>query len=145
MTKDFNFIKNILIALFMCLAVACTTVNDGKDNDDSGNKDNDSKNENVSHGGKKYGSRMEALTALFDNTTLGVITLTISEDQWEQMISNTNNKKKDSYVKTDFEYKKDGAVYKMSEIGIRNRGNSTYRPPEDNGGIATSSFQIKIS
>lgn len=144
MTKDFNFIKNILIALFMCLAVACTTGNDGKDNDDSGNKDNDSKNENVSQGGKKYGSRMEALTALFDNTTLGTITLTISEDQWKQMISNTNNKKKDSYVKADFEYKKDGAVYKMSEIGIRNRGNSTYRPPEDNGKLQQAHFRLKF-
>lgn len=100
MTKDFNFIKNILIALFMCLAVACTTGNDGKDNEDSGNKNNeDSKNENVSQGGKKYGSRMEALTALFDNTTLGTITLTISEDQWKQMISNTNNKKKGQLCK----------------------------------------------
>ena len=151
MTKDFNFIKNILIALLLCFAVACTTTdkeNNGNDSNNSNNGGNNNGdnggNNNGDNGGKKYGSRMEALTALFDNTTLGTITLTISEDQWEQMISNTNNKKKDSYVKTDFEYKKDGAVYKMSEIGIRNRGNSTYRPPEDNGKLQQAHFRLKF-
>lgn len=146
MTKDFNFIKNILITLFMCFAVACTTGNDGKDNEDSGNKNNeDSKNENVSHGGKKYGSRMEALTALFDNTTLGTITITIAEDQWEQMAKYAKAKNKDEYVKADFKYEKDGAVYKMSEIGIRNRGNTSYRPAiDDSGKLQQAHFRLKF-
>lgn len=121
MTKDFNFIKNILIALLLCFAVACTTTdkenngndsnnsnNGGNNNGDNGGNNNvdNGGNNNGDNGGKKYGSRMEALTALFDNTTLGTITLTISEDQWEQMISNTNNKKKDSYVRLILNIKK---------------------------------------
>ena len=137
-----TLIWKILIVFLLCFAVACTV--DGRNDSDKNGSENSGGNNGSDNGGnngsdngggnngggnssdKNYGSRSEALEALFDNTTLGVITLTITEDQWEQMISNTNNGKKDSYVKADFQYEKDGAVYKMSEIGIRNRGNSTY-------------------
>ena len=149
-----TFIKNILIALLLCFAVACTTTDKENNGNDSNNSNNGGNNggggsssggANVSMSGKDYASRMQALEALFKNTTLGTITITIAEDQWEQMISNTNNGKKDSYVKADFQYEKDGAVYKMSEIGIRNRGNSTYRAPADkNGNLQQAHFRLKF-
>lgn len=141
-----NLIWRVLIVFLLCFAFGCTI--DGENN--NGNDSNNSNNGGNNGGGnnssdKNYGSRSEALEALFDNTTLGVITLTITEDQWEQMISNTNNGKKDSYVKADFQYEKDGAVYKMSEIGIRNRGNSTYRAPADNNGnLQQAHFRLKF-
>ena len=155
-----TLIWKILIVFLLCFAVACTVDgrNDSDKNgsDNGGNNGNDNGGNNGSDNGggnngggnssdKNYGSRSEALEALFDNTTLGVITLTITEDQWDQMISNTNNGKKDSYVKADFKYEKDGAVYQMSEIGIRNRGNSTYRAPADkNGNLQQAHFRLKF-
>ena len=98
-----TFIKNILIALLLCFAVACTTADKENNGNDSNNSNNGGNNggggsssggANVSMSGKDYASRMQALEALFKNTTLGTITITIAEDQWKQMISNTNNGKK---------------------------------------------------
>ena len=148
-----TLIWKILIVFLLCFAVACTV--DGRNDSDKNGSENSGGNNGSDNGGgnngggnssdKNYGSRSEALEALFDNTTLGVITLTITEDQWDQMISNTNNGKKDSYVKADFKYEKDGAVYQMSEIGIRNRGNSTYRAPADkNGNLQQAHFRLKF-
>lgn len=150
-----TLIWKILIVFLLCFAVGCTV--DGRnDSDNNGNENSDGSNggdnggsnnggSNNNSSNKNYGSRSEALEALFDNTTLGVITLTITDDQWKQMAEYAKVKNKDEYVKTDFKYEKNGHVYEMKEIGIRNRGNTSYRPAiSDSGKLQQAHFRLKF-
>ena len=157
-----TLIWKILIVFLLCFTVACTV--DGRNDSDKNGSENSGGNNGSDNGGnngndngggnngggnssdKNYGSRSEALEALFDNTTLGVITLTITEDQWEQMAEYAKAKNKDEYVKADFKYEKGNHVYEMKEIGIRNRGNTSYRPAiSDSGKLQQAHFRLKFN
>ena len=85
---------------------------------------------------------LEKLDNLFDNTSLGKITINISIDEWNKLLVNSRNERlKDDYVKADckfeksfnYENKKYKVKYNINEIGIRVRGGSeSYQPPEKN-------------
>ena len=85
---------------------------------------------------------LEKLDNLFDNTSLGKITINISIDEWNKLLVNSRNERlKDNYVKADckfeksfnYENKKYKVKYNINEIGIRVRGGSeSYQPPEKN-------------
>lgn len=87
-------------------------------------------------------NNLEKLDNLFDNTSLGKITLNISVNEWNQLLTNSRNDKlKDNYVKADckfeksfnYDNKKYKVQYNINEIGIRIRGGSeSYQPPEKN-------------
>ncbi|MCH5150727.1 MAG: hypothetical protein J1G30_08675, partial [Spirochaetales bacterium] len=50
-------------------------------------------------------NNLEKLDNLFDNTSLGKITLNISVNEWNQLLTNSRNDKlKDNYVKADCKF-----------------------------------------
>ncbi len=147
MNINFTFIRNLFFAFLICIVAACTTDSDSN----SGNANNNNSGNGSNNSGtnikdiEKAVTRSEALDELFNNMNLGTITLTVAQDQWEQLINNTNSKKKSVYVKSDFKYEKNGKTYEMNDIGIRNRGNSSYRAPVDeSGNLQQAHFKLKF-
>lgn len=76
------------------------------------------------------------LSYLFDLDDLPVITLRITEDDWNQYLTNfDNNPNNGLYVPAAFTMQKgDGRVYYRDSIGLRPRGNTSRRRPEGNAG-----------
>ena len=150
MNTNFTFIRHFFITFLICFAIACTPTTDSgtnkTNNDDKENSGANSNNQASSSDIEKAVTRSEALNELFDNTTLGIITLTITQDQWDKMVSNTKSgNKKTVYVKSDFKYEKNGKTYEMNDIGVRNRGNSSYRAPvDDSGNLQQAHFKLKF-
>lgn len=148
MTINFTFFKNFFIAFLICFAVACTTDN-ANNSENTGNNNNSNSSGNNSGADskdiEKAVTRSEALDELFNNTNLGSITLTVTQDQWDQLVRYSNNKNKTDYVKGNLKYEKNGKTYEMNDIGIRNRGNSSFRAPVDNNGnLQQAHFKLKF-
>ncbi|MBQ3922423.1 MAG: CotH kinase family protein [Spirochaetales bacterium] len=88
---------------------------------------------------KRTTSRTDALNALYKNTTLGTVELTFTDANWNKLLQNYNPsgsyvslaKNRKLYSACDFVYTKDGKTYTMSNIGVKNRGNSSYRSGEN--------------
>lgn len=144
MNINLTFFKNLFVAFLICFAVACT--NDTPNNNSNNNSGNNNGNSgNNGSNSDKIAARNKALDELFDNTKLGTITLTIAQNQWEQLVSYSKNGDKTNYVKGDFKYEKNGKTYEMNEIGIRNRGNLSFRPPVDeDGNLQQAHFKLKF-
>lgn len=144
MNTNFTFIRTFFIALLICFVTACAIDNGNKESNSSSGINNSNTGASSSDTEKAV-TRSEALDELFDNTDLGTITLTITQEQWDELISNTINRRKTAYVKSNFKYEKNDKTYEMNDIGIRNRGNSSYRAPVDeSGNLQQAHFKLKF-
>ena len=74
--------------------------------------------------------RSQKLDSIFDNSTLGETTLTVSEEEWNKLLSYTHSKNYSINIKGDYTYQKNGKTYNMKEIALRVRGNTSKQPPE---------------
>lgn len=68
---------------------------------------------------------------LFDLNAIPVITITVTEEQWNQYLRNfdedMNNRK---YISATFTFEKNGDKYVRENVGLRPRGNTSRRRPE---------------
>lgn len=72
---------------------------------------------------------------IFDDTALPTITLEISTDEWNTLLSNFDiNPNNEDCVHADFYFEKNGTIHKVEDIGLRLRGNTSRRRPEGNTG-----------
>ena len=82
---------------------------------------------------KKALKRAEKLDSIFDNTKLGEIHLTITEEEWNKLLELTHkgdgNYDQGIYIKSACHFEKENKTYNMKEIGLRIRGNTSRRPP----------------
>ena len=68
---------------------------------------------------------------LYDNNALPSITLTITEENWNQYLTNFDNNPNNSiYIPAQWSYEKDGVVYTRDSVGVRPRGNTSRVRPE---------------
>ncbi len=76
------------------------------------------------------------LSYLFDLNDLPVVTLRITEADWNEYLTNfDNNPNNGLYVPAAFTMQKsDGRVYHRDSIGLRPRGNTSRKRPEGNSG-----------
>ncbi len=81
--------------------------------------------------GPELGSRTESLNYIFGTDSVAEITLTISRAEWETLCTNYDkNPKNEDLVHADFEMKKGSNTWKISDIGMRLRGNTSRRRPQ---------------
>ena len=72
---------------------------------------------------------------LYDIDAVPEITIIITEDNWNQYLSNFDlNPQNRQYVPVKIEFKKDGEVFVRDSVGLRPRGNTSRRRPEGSFG-----------
>ena len=80
-------------------------------------------------------TRTESLDAIFDVDTLGDMVLTFTEAEWNTLLAYYDqNERNETCVHGDFAYQKDGMVWRVSDAGIRLRGNTSRVRPEGDSG-----------
>ncbi|MBR6061514.1 MAG: CotH kinase family protein [Spirochaetales bacterium] len=123
----------------VCLILTCCVAVGGQSSGEKENKEKENKE-------KRTISRTAALNALYDNTTLGEVHLTFTDEQWNTLVSNSNSGNKTLYSSCDFVYKKGYKTYTMSNIGIKNRGNTSFRAPQNSSGdYQQAHFKLKFN
>lgn len=79
--------------------------------------------------------RHRDLAYLFDNSKLPVITVTVTEDNWNRYLANFDaNENNSEYVPASWRYEKDGSVWERDSVGLRPRGNTSRVRPEGSFG-----------
>ena len=75
------------------------------------------------------------LEYLYDMSALAHITITVTEDDWNDFLSYYDqNPHNEEYILASFKYEKNGEIFGLDSIGIRLRGNTSRRRPEGNVG-----------
>ena len=81
------------------------------------------------------GTKSESLDFIFNNQTLGETTITVSEAEWNKLLSYFDqNEKNETSVHANYEYKKGGKTWTKTDIGIKIRGNTSRVRPEGSKG-----------
>ncbi|ULQ59392.1 hypothetical protein K7I13_13055 [Brucepastera parasyntrophica] len=87
----------------------------------------------------KVGNRETSLNAIFDNSTLGETVLTFTEAEWNKLLQYYDqNPKNEESVYANYAYKKGDSVWRLNNIGVRIRGNTSRRRPEGATGGRTA-------
>ena len=72
---------------------------------------------------------------IYDINSIPEITLEVTTSEWKKLLSDFDmNKYNEEYVKSDFNFLKDGKKISLSDVGIHIRGNSSRRRPEGDTG-----------
>ena len=75
------------------------------------------------------------LAYLFDLNAIPEITISLTEEQWNQYLQNFDDDMNNSkYVTASFSFTKDGVTYVRDSVGLRPRGNTSRRRPEGQTG-----------
>ncbi len=81
------------------------------------------------------GEVSDGYTYIFDMEALPEIHMTISEEQWNELLSlYDQNSNTDEYIHCDASFTKNGQTHSFTDAGLRLRGNTSRRRPEGNGG-----------
>jgi spore coat protein CotH len=79
----------------------------------------------------KNTNRVKTSTYVFDLNAVPTITIEISSNEWNTLLTNYDkNDKNETMVKADFKFEKNGTIYTFSNIGFRIRGNTSRERPE---------------
>ncbi len=74
---------------------------------------------------------------IFDDTALPTITLELTTEQWNQLLTNfDNDPHNEDCVVADFTFNKNGTIHQLENIGLRLRGNTSRVRPEGSYGQA---------
>ena len=77
----------------------------------------------------------EGLSYIWDESIIPEITISVTLEQWNQLLSlYDNNHNTKDYIHCDITYKKGQETTIIEDAGIRLRGNTSRRRPEGNGG-----------
>lgn len=102
--------------------------------DTSGNESDGATSEKITiqeNVGPALGTRTESLNYIFGTDSVADITLTISRAEWKTLCKNYDtNPKNEDCIHADFEMKKGSNTWKISDIGMRLRGNTSRRRPQ---------------
>ncbi|MBP5449431.1 MAG: hypothetical protein J6Y01_04860, partial [Spirochaetales bacterium] len=117
------------LVLTCCVAVGGQSGKDGNSQNGTTVNGNDSGSGGSGNGSENNGlnqkdvekaiTRSAALDALYDNTTLGEVNLTFTQDNWNTLVSNSNSKNKTLYSTCDYQYIKGDNTYDITGIGIK--------------------------
>ncbi len=95
--------------------------------------------------GPALGSRTESLNYIFGTDSVAEITLTISRKEWDKLCTNYDkNPKNEDCVHAGFEMKKGDNTWQISDIGMRLRGNTSRRRPQDGEQYYQAHFKLKF-
>lgn len=107
------------------------------------------------NGSSNSRQRSEKLDRLFDSGGLGEMTLTVSEEEWNKLLTNFDkNSRNSTYVTGGFQFQKGTSNYVIDNVGVRIRGNTTRQRPEGSKGqlhnssspqYRQTSFKVKFT
>lgn len=81
--------------------------------------------------GPAASSRTESLDYIFGTEQVAEISLNIKRSEWETLLGNFDkNSKNENCIHADFEMKKGDNVWKINDIGMRLRGNTSRKRPQ---------------
>ena len=81
--------------------------------------------------GPAASSRTGSLDYIFGTDSVAEITLTIKRSEWQTLLDNYDtNSKNENYIHADFEMKKGDNTWKINDIGMRLRGNTSRTRPQ---------------
>lgn len=81
--------------------------------------------------GPAASSRTESLDYIFGTEQVAEISLNIKRSEWETLLANYDtNSKNENYIHADFEMKKGDNTWKINDIGMRLRGNTSRIRPQ---------------
>lgn len=108
---------------------------DGNDSGNNDNNNNDNGNNGNNNGDLPVSPLAESVKYVWRENTFPEITLTVSEEVWNQMLTtfDQNNRTK-QYFKGNVKWSNGTEVYEFKDAGWRLRGNTSRRRPEGNGG-----------
>lgn len=132
----FAFLSSFLIFAF----VSCST--DSGDSDSSGIQYEGNDEEIVYPLISE--SRKKSLDFIFSTQEIADINITITQEQWNELLSNYDqNPKNEEYVKADFKMEKGELEWQIENIGFRLRGNtSRCRPQLETGEFQQAHFKL---
>ena len=120
------------ISLFIICISSCTCTQKA-----SGPKQFYSPDEAILSNPIPFTSSPENLDFIFNNKTLGTTTITIKRSEWNKLCDNYRYfYKNENYVHVEnYTYQKDGTLWSIGNVGLRQRGNSSRFCPQgiDNG------------
>ncbi|MBR3731560.1 MAG: hypothetical protein IKN25_02820, partial [Spirochaetales bacterium] len=89
MKQTFRF---LLFIMLVGILSGCTVLSSGSSANNGGSDNNGGSAGGGDNKEKRTISRTAALNALYDNTTLGEVHLTFTDEQWNTLVSNSNKK-----------------------------------------------------
>ena len=93
--------------------------------------------------GPAASSRTESLDYIFGTDSVAEITLTIKRSEWDALCANYDtNPKNENCIHADFEMKKGGNTWKINDIGMRLRGNTSRMRPQDGENYYQAHFKL---
>ena len=141
---NFKHLLSILCAVF--IFAGCTEFLEGLETppndqteqtpgEDNGGGENEGGDDSGDNGGEDGSFAEGELDWVFDMEVLPEIRITVTEAQWNELLSaydrdsDTNH-----YIHCDAEFKSKGETHNFVDAGLRLRGNTSRRRPEGNGG-----------
>ena len=121
---------------FLALSIFASTLFfacnwDTQNNNTSENTESTETTETIENDGVIFSDRTEGLNYIFSTDSLADITLTITRTEWNNLLAYYDqNSKNEEYIHADFKMKKGGNSWKISDIGLRLRGNSSRIRPQ---------------
>lgn len=93
--------------------------------------------------GPAASSRTESLDYIFGTDSVAEITLTIKRSEWQTLLDNYDmNSKNENYIHADFEMKKGNNTWKINDIGMRLRGNTSRMRPQYDENYYQAHFKL---
>ena len=93
--------------------------------------------------GPEFSDRTEGLNYIFSTDSLADITLTITRTEWNTFLDYYDqNSKNEEYIHADFKMKKGKNTWEISDIGLRLRGNTSRKRPQDGENYYQSHFKL---
>ena len=93
--------------------------------------------------GPEFSDRTEGLNYIFSTASLADITLTITRTEWNNLLAYYDqNYRNEEYIHADFKMKKGKNTWEISDIGLRLRGNTSRKRPQDGENYYQSHFKL---
>ena len=93
--------------------------------------------------GPAAGSRTESLDYIFGTDSVADIKLTIKRSEWQTLLNNYDiNSKNENYIHADFEMTKGDNTWKINDIGMRLRGNTSRMRPQYDENYYQAHFKL---
>lgn len=93
--------------------------------------------------GPAASSRTESLDYIFGTEQVAEISLNIKRSEWNTLLENFDkNPKNEDCIHANFEMKKGGNTWKINDIGMRLRGNTSRRRPQEGENYYQAHFKL---
>ena len=140
-----DFMNKVTKIAFLALSIFASTLffACNWDTQNNNTSENTESTETIEKDGVIFSDRTEGLNYIFSTDSLADITLTITRTEWNNLLAYYDqNYKNEEYIHADFKMKKGKNTWEISDIGLRLRGNTSRKRPQDGENYYQSHFKL---